>query len=229
MTRNTFVPLAAALLLAAGCSFAGAATMTHSFSIPYTGTDWTQYLSVPQFDPALGILNSVTFEMPSATLKSWVTAANTKAGATQTTRYVMAYSLDSAAITLKGPDGATLIAGDWGSHSIVYNTATRVAVPWGQTAVVNAGPYTTSGTYTAPPPASYLTAFTGTGTVALPVQTALWFTFGGSSNWETFSISTQAKADFNIIYDYTVPEPGSMMALLGGLAAFGGLLIRKSK
>ncbi len=167
--------------------------------------------------------------MPTATLKSWVTAVNTMAP--EQSRTIMMYSLDSASITLKGPDDTTLITGDWGPHTIIdlYTPATWVAVPWGETAVVNAGPYEVDGNYTAPPPADYLNTFTGTGTISLPVQTSIFFSMGGSSNWQTFSITTEAKADISVIYDYTVPEPGSMLALLSGLTALVGVLLRKKR
>lgn len=60
------VYIIALLLLLVFATFATAATLTHALSgpsQPNSARRWFENLTVPQFDPTLGTLNSITFEM----------------------------------------------------------------------------------------------------------------------------------------------------------------------
>ncbi len=202
--------LSAALFLAA--FQAPAATVSYNDTHRAT-TDWTAELSVPQFDPALGLLQQVTMELAgeSSTLFRFENRSRAPRTATQDATATLAFNgpvstnmVISLAVTadVSAADGVA----DWGGPAGYSQGMSDSAVHSWQWL---AGP-------------DDLSAFIGTGPLVFDV-TALGVSNSISgSRWA--SISTQAGATVRIGYAYrptqAVPEPGSLALACLALGLF---------
>ena len=74
----------------------------------------------------------------------------------------------------------------------------------------------------------FFNQYIGVGTFDIDVDATQWAMFSGSSGLETAITPVTANGKVIVTYDYTcVPEPGSLMALAGGLGMLG--LIRRRR
>ncbi len=74
----------------------------------------------------------------------------------------------------------------------------------------------------------FFSQYLGIGTFDIDVLATQWATFSGSSGLETAITPVSASGSVKVTYDYTcVPEPSSIMALVGGIGMLG--LIRRRK
>lgn len=75
---------------------------------------------------------------------------------------------------------------------------------------------------------TFFSEYIGTGTYNVTVTATQWYGASGGSGIETASSPVTANGTLEIIYDYTpVPEPTSILSLLGGIGMLG--LFRRRK
>ncbi len=213
MNRRVLSVLVAAI---AGVGTAHGAMVSYSASIPPTSTDWTSSVSIPQFDPVLGTLDSVDIELRGEVSGNIQFESLDAANSTVTTSL-------SASIILMRPDLTVMAsAAPFVSHvdpvsafdgAIDFDGLSGRAY-LNQSASALAGVSATS-------PSPDLALFTGTGTVSLPVTATGVAAADGAGNL-LVAFLTQASANVSVIYNYTVPEPASI-----GVLAIATLFARR--
>jgi hypothetical protein len=219
-TRSVFSTLAfAGMTWLAPSASAQTTQVCYTDSVPFTTTNWSDSVTVPKFDPALGTLQSVDITFTGSIVGSAqaesldtspTTVTETFQGQIILTRpdlSTLGSVLPQAQFvdTFSSYDGTIDFAGTSGtSHMNVSAT---------QTVVV-----------TTPPPAGDLALFTGPignpGTITLPVTATGTSTASGSGNLIT-QFTQDASADVQVCYNYiaNVPPvftcPGLQMASVG--------------
>ena len=212
------VMLTLSIIIASSVS---ADTITSSYSIPWSDTDWDAFFDVAKFDPTLGTLNSIAFTF-QGDIQGSADFENRSSSPAQVTLKL------SSILQLQRPDSTLLV-----EAIPLYDITTNV------TAYDNVLDYggTSGHTYsglTASKTESYvssllsdLTLFTGSGNINLPVTATATSRISGPGNL-IGGFSTEASALATITYDYTpVPEPSSMVALLAGMGGLAGLIRRR--
>jgi len=218
LTMTVFACLFASMLLACAC---GAATQSHSCSIPGGYTNWTDYLSVPQFDSSLGTLNSVTIDLDghiAGVAKLESLDQDSSEISTTITGTVVVSGLGSVSSVSASPVASL-------TQSV---TAYDGVLDWGGTSGATLGysaNASNSALLTAP---GDLANFIGTGLVSLPVAGSGKSKAMGPGNFRA-EITTQASANVTVIYDYAVPEPSSLLGLGSCLLGAGGFLLRRRR
>ncbi len=212
--KRTLLTAAVLTILSAGT--ASADIIVFNDSIPLTTTDWSEVVTVPRFDPALGTLNSVQF-MVMAHIEGAAFYENQEAAPTDVSLTL------SADLTLLRPDASIIISASPSTNVMETADAYDGVLDFDGLS----GSYFSSlfadvmQSHTSPLPLSDLALFTGLTPIDLTVE-ATGNSFGsGPGNW-IFGFMLAASADVKVTYDYTpIPEPASVaMALSGGWMFF---------
>lgn len=224
MNRFGITVGAIALFAIAGGMSSHASILTFTDSIPADTTNWSKSVSIPKFDPSLGTLNTVAYEIDGVVDSSFQVESLDAAPAVVT-------ATSSGTISLLRPDLSTLVVVLPAASQTFNATAFDGTIDFGGTSGHDFGVISASATNSAiaPPPVSDLALFTGLGNIVLPVTATATSSGSGAGNLLT-QIHTQAAANVKVTYDYTgnaVPEPGSMALLGTGLLPLLGLLRRK--
>lgn len=183
------------------------ATIQHNASVTLATTNWSNSFSIPQFDPSLGTLTSVTIALSGhveGTGTYWNESA-TPADVTGTLK---------ANITLTEPDTTTIVVSPSDTRTVLdIPQAFWPNLPPSYTDSgfsANAGPV--SDTSTSP---SYLAAFTGGGTILLPVSAVGQSTASSDQGNFVYEFETKASASVLVTYNYReIPEPSSFATFL---------------
>lgn len=204
--------LAGATLLAGAAS---AATVTYTDAIPMTATDWSDTMSVQQFDPLMGVLNSASVTL-SGNIQGFIEVTNNNAN-TATLNMTLRAAIDALFGT------STL------QINLLPQNAQTVTVAAGAT--YNTGTLTAADTDTLVVTGADLAAFQGTGTYDFAVSSVGSSAFSGASRIDFYS-EVDAETFISVTYDYTpavapVPLPASALLLAGGVAGFGALRRRR--
>lgn len=219
MLRRFFLGLA---LLAAPAA-AQAASVTYSDSVNLQITNWSDTVSIQKFNPALGTLTNIKFEL-EGTVEGTIMAESLDAAPATIT-------LDLAAkITLTRPDLSTLAVVLPTSSNVFNATAFDGVIDFGGTSGITLPNLTATDTDTAvsPPPASDLALFTGVGSIVLPVTAAGTSKATGAGNIATiFSTNASAVVRVTYFYDTVVPEPASVAMAAMGVLGVGALGLRR--
>lgn len=199
---------------------ASAATVTHTDSVALEATNWNYTLSVPQFDAALGTLNSVIVTLVGYVEGSGM-AENMGPGAATITLNLQAdISAATAALgtivqTLPVVSSVHAVSGHDGNLDFTGTSG------------VNTGLQNATQTDSETLIGGSLSEFIGAGIVSVVMDAQGMSQGTGAGNLIT-SFTTEAKADLTVVYDYTaappppvVPLPASAPLLLGGLFLLG--------
>jgi len=212
-------------LLAAGAAVAvfaaDSSAQTETFtSAPVSSqlTDWTASLVFPEFNPALGILDSVTLDL-SSSMSTVLTVVNNSASS------IKGSSETEVAISVLDPDH--YISGD--IPQLDYKSAQFSFMPPHNGTAISANSSRTSGTLTgssdytseAYTGAGMLGEFTGNGNISLAASTFTMTDLSYSGANADAMQDTTANLTGSIVYDYT-PRP---RVAPDGVSTFGLLAL----
>jgi hypothetical protein len=169
-------------------------TLTRTASLASAPTDWTQALTVAQFDPSLGTLTSVDI-IDAGAFTSQIAVESKDAAPSTITATV------SGSLTLSGAGVSGLVT--TGSTNETFDaSAFDGVVDFAGTSGHDFGPQTASGvnSTTINSPAA-LTAFEGTGSVAFTLVAHATSAATGAGNLIT-QIRSSASAQVSVVYHY---------------------------
>lgn len=210
--KKRLLSLLCGIVLLVGASAASADTIVQPFTYGPATLDWSHDISINLFNPSLGTLNSIRFDlMGTATgnifMENKAASPGTLTGNIQATLSLMrpdstlivqVIPVASESAPLTAYDGVTNYAGTSGTTFLgVTNTLTNSA--------------TLSG-------AADLALFTGLGMLDLH-STGTAFAWASGTGKYLAEFDTLAGENLTITYNYTptVPEPGTFLLLGGGL------------
>jgi hypothetical protein len=212
--RNLLV--AAGIVLLASTP-ATAATISFSDSIPLASTSWSSSVTVSKFDPSLGTLNSITFELDGHV------EGGAKFESLDSSPTTVTMNL-TADIELQRPDTSTIVITTPLVQTVDSVTAYDSVLDFGGTSGKTYAGLSAddSDSAVSPPPASDLVLFTGLGNITLPVEAKGASSGSGAGNL-ILQFNTSASADVKVTYDYEpIPEPSTLgllsMGIMGLLA-----------
>ncbi len=190
------------------------ASVSYSASVPVTGSDWTEMLSLPRFDPSLGDLESVTLSVEGSFAGSF-DFENMSNGLFQ----VFDQSRKWNVRVLWEETRATELL----SIQDEWTRDVLELAPFDGT-IDFAGPSGNSDSFTGSASDSVsllnLTDFIGGGSVSFTIDHDAPFSFNTVGGSYVFGAFSTAGVTLTITYDYIIPAPGSFAALVfGGLAA----------
>lgn len=218
-TSIAAVAFTAVGLLATNASAQQTQQLCHSASIPATTTNWNNSVSVPRFDPALGTLQSIQFELSGTITGSARVESLDNAAANVSLAF-------QGQLTLTRPDLTQLVVVLPAANFNNTFTAFDGTIDFGGSsgATYPAITATQQNSATSPPPASDLVLFTGPignpGNIVLPVTAAGTSVATGAGNIIS-QFQQQAEATVRVCYNYVpnVPPtftcPGLQMASVG--------------
>ena len=225
MTRRLAPIVCAAALLLSGAQHAQADTISFdSATLGLEMTSWDSLLSLQQFNPALGQLQSVTLTLTGDLFGSaFVESRNNTARTLQVQL--------GATLTLSRPDGSTLL------DVVPLITETFNAARFDGTVdyAGSSGTRYTERSASSTASASFgaaddLALFTGTGSLALPIDATGNSRIIGPGNFFN-EFSTLAGGRASITYTFepaaAVPEPQAWLLLATGLGAMAVLRRRR--
>jgi hypothetical protein len=224
--RRVFVISVAVLFFT---SLASANIVTYSASLPMEFTDFTDTMSVAQFDASLGTLEQVKLTLTGQLYGAGL-YENTNSTPYTNTHGRARWWLDQGLVEIQQSTAGTLLSlsssADSGYVYVAplpaYDGITDFAGPSGRTVVLADLNKEEIYTYTSP---ADLAAFTGSGQVAFDVNGTAYVTIS-TSGMSGFTVGSESLggASVEVEYTYNIPEPATM-----GLLALGGLLIRKKR
>jgi len=201
MRRSVLVPVVAGATLILGLvGRASAETVEYTDDIPLMSTNWAEMVSIPLFDPSLGELLSVSFELVGHAEGSARFESLDNASATVT------MSL-AAEVELQRPDSTPLVSvlplvntsDDVTAFDGVIDFAGTSGRSYDGLEADDSDGATTSD-------ADDLLLFTGVGNIDLPVVAMGASTGSGAGNL-ILQFATSASAGIKVIYEYDVPVP----------------------
>ncbi len=199
---------------------ATAASLSYTDSVSLQRTNWSETLSVSQFDTSLGTLNFVTIALEGI-LAGDSGAESLEAGASVVTLNLR--TLVTASTTALGTVASALPESSITQGLAAFDSVLDFAGPSGFRVNGQSATNTTTSVLTG----SDMAEFIGTDTVDLTIDSlGLSFGFGAGSVVQLFI--TDAAANLTVTYDYTevppiapVPLPAGLPLLLVGLGALG--------
>jgi hypothetical protein len=198
-------------------SVASANTLSYTATIPTQTTDYTQSVSLQQFNSSLGTLNSVTVQLDGDFTITSLTFTN-NAATTQTFTASSGIKFGLSGVGIAFNTGATL--------GVDVNNGASIVLAAGATSVDYAQPLGTlanSGSKSGSVLPANFAAYQGNGTVAFNFGTQTTTTFFGGGGNIQFNQTTVAGGAVKITYNYTaVPEP---LPVFSGLVVVGFALV----
>lgn len=190
-------PLACAATAVALAAFASADTRCHRADVASTDTSFSRSVTFPKFDPALGVLQRVTFQV-SGRADGDARVENT-AGAP-----VVATIHFSADYALRRPDATAILSGSFDEvmteNLAAYDGNTNFAGPSGETNSGLGASFLSN--HVSPAPLSDLALFTGTGDIVLVLEVIdTCNVTGGSQIVSKFKQVADAKLE--LCYEYS--------------------------
>jgi|GEM_PF-1469968 len=212
MSTLKFCSAFAAVLSGATLAFAGQSqtgSVCYSDSIQLQTTNWDQSVSIPKWDPELGILHRVEFRLSGTIQGSAAIESLDAADSTVTTTY-------QAAITLTRPDLSVLVVATPLEQFVDDLTAYDTVFDFGGTSGITHGGINTKDQETVDSTNLVdLDLFTGdagnAGTIILPVSAAGSSTASGSGNLIT-QFLTDAEATVEVCYYFYADCNGNGIA-----------------
>ncbi|TVQ64078.1 MAG: choice-of-anchor E domain-containing protein [Phycisphaerales bacterium] len=213
-TKIGCVLAAAGVLVVAGAASAQPATISYSETVPNQDSNWTETLQLPQFDPSLGTLTGITLSIDGSFAGEFA-FENASNGELQVLNISRKWLISVEPVD--GPTRAALlqIEDEWTRGPLVL-------APFDGTFDFD-GPSGNTDVFTGAASGSVsifdFSVYTGLDTVGFILDHDAPFAFdtiGGSYGFGAFST---AGATLTVTYDYFIPAPGSLaaMLLLGGL------------
>lgn len=198
------------VVLAAG---ANADTISFSGSVPLATTNWANSITFPQFNPALGTLDSIQFILNGHVEGS--------AGFENKDNEPATITMDlQAMLRLRRPDSSVLVLTlpvvSTIDNVLAWDGIDDYAGDSGETYLNLAANSSDSAISSSP---ADIALFTGIGSIILPVTANGASTGSGAGNL-LLQFSTFASADATVIYTYTVPEPAA-----AGLLGLAGMFL----
>lgn len=198
------------IALAAG---ANADTISFSGSVPLATTNWANSITFPQFNPALGTLDSIQFILNGHVEGS--------AGFENKDNEPATITMDlQAMLRLRRPDSSVLVLTlpvvSTIDNVLAWDGIDDYAGDSGETYLNLAANSSDSAISSSP---ADIALFTGIGSIILPVTANGASTGSGAGNL-LLQFSTFASADATVIYTYTVPEPAA-----AGLLGLAGMFL----
>ncbi|WP_179961604.1 choice-of-anchor E domain-containing protein [Pikeienuella piscinae] len=200
-----------------GCALltspAHAATVTFSDLAPLADVEIGGVLSVSKFDPALGTLTAVSWEINGA-IASILGVVNDSTGSITGSAFTnVDFNVDAAELSLGASPDFTVSAST-GDVALGVGAAALFPV---------SGSFMLTGSET--PGAAFLAP----GMIDLSFATLTSFGATGFGGDITISQATDAGISFSITYDYAVVPLPASLALLGGALGLLGLLGRRRR
>lgn len=198
---RTLSTLFTAILVLSAVGVATAGTVTHSATVPLAATNWSTTMTFPQFDPADGCLDSLCVSLGGHV--QGLAKFESLDGATTT----VTMNLQST-LTLRRPDGSTLVVtiplAETSDEVTAFDGTIDFAGTSGKTYSDLSGDRTEGACFS---DAFDLSLFTGTGSIALPVE-AVGSSFGSGAGNLILQFNTSASSGAQVTYYYSdCPTP----------------------
>lgn len=197
--RTSFLALALA-----GSAAAQTQTVCFTDTIALQPTNWSGSVSIPKFDPNLGTLQSIAFDL-TGNVQGSARAESLDAAPT------IVNTSFSANITLTRPDASVIVVTLPVANFSDSFTAYDGTLDFGGTSgAIHAGiNVTDTQSFTSPPPASDLVLFSGAGNIVLPVSAQGASLATGAGNLIT-QFMTDAAATVRVCYTFLPNTPPSI-------------------
>jgi hypothetical protein len=183
--------------------FASADQVCHTATISSATTNWNNSLSVPKFDPNLGVLTAIQFTLTGTETGSAEAESLDAQPSTVTLNF-------QCTLTLTRPDNSVIVIAIPLQTFVDHFTAFDGTIDFRGTSGATHANINVSDTQSAnsPPPASDLVLFTGPagnpGMISLPITAAGTSNASGAGNLIT-QFNQAASASLSVCYTYTPP------------------------